>query len=65
LSNIRTNFPFVVSYKIPDEVNEIVLAARQKSMVAVEDASSVKKKFEPTVKAFKKINQVKKHSNFH
>ena len=59
LSNIHADFPFVVSYRIPDEVNEVVLAARQSSVVAVEDAASVKKKFEPTIKAFKKINQVK------
>ena len=50
-----------MSYNIPDEVNEVVIAARQWSMIADEAAASAKLKFKPTLKAFKKVNQVRKY----
>ena len=61
LSNIRSHFPCLVSYNIPDEVNEVVIAARQWSMIADEAAASAKLKFKPTLKAFKRVNQVRKN----
>jgi hypothetical protein len=56
VGNVRAEFPFVVGYKIPEEVNEIVLASRRKSQLHLDDGA--KKRLEPTVSAFRKINQV-------
>ena len=33
LKNIRAEFPFVLSYKVPDEVNEVLFCSRQKSQI--------------------------------
>ena len=50
----QVEFPYIVTYKIPEEVNEVLFCSRQKSQIHSEG----KKKFEPTLKAFKKINQI-------
>lgn len=33
LKNIQAEFPFALSYKVPDEVNEVLFCGRQKSQI--------------------------------